>query len=365
MARVAIWGAGAIGGFLAARLSEQGHDITLVARPDQASAINREGLRLIMADGIARTYRIRAVTAIEGEPDVILLTVKTQDLPAACEQVRAQTSRAPVVAMQNGIEPDEIAAEALSRERVLGASVMCATNYLRPAEIEVLFEGWIILGEPFAAPGPRTEQIRDILNTVVPTYITSSMRNARWTKLISNLNNGLAAATGRTMPELATTRLGRKLSVRLMKEGSQVARACGARLDRHYYGRGLGGDRPRENGNASIVALLQSVVTSVVVVAPEAVGSRVLALAGASRFSKLPIRGSTWQSLQRGKPTEIDYLNGAVVRLGAAHGVPTPWNARVVDAVHTVERTGRSVSLHALADAAGIQERVPLRGGVS
>lgn len=365
MARVAIWGAGAIGGFFAARLSEQGHDITLVARPDQSAAINRDGLRLVELNGPDRTYRVRAATAVESEPDVVLLTVKTQDLRAACEQVRAQTSHAPVVAMQNGIEPDEIAAAVLGSERVLGATVMCATNYLRPGEIDVLFEGWIILGEPFAATGSRIEQVRDILNSVIPTYITPSMRNARWTKLISNLNNGLAAASGLTMPELAKTKAARKLSVRLMKEGNQVARACGARLDRHYYGGGRRRGRARSDSNASIVALLQSVVTSVVVVAPEAVGSRVLALAGASRFSKLPVRGSTWQSLQRGRPTEIDYLNGAVARLGAEHGVPTPWNARVVEAVHEVERTGRSVSLDGLAAGERAQERVPTRGGAS
>lgn len=365
MARVAIWGAGAIGGYLAARLSEQGHEITLVARPAQVETINRDGLRLISAGGATRTVRVKAVTSVEREPDVILLTVKTQDLRAACEQVRDQTRRAPVVAMQNGVEPDDIAADALGQERVLGASVMCATNYLRPGEIEVLFEGWIILGEPFADVGPRTERIRAILNGVAPTYVASSMRNARWTKLISNLNNGLAAATGLTMPELAKTKHGRRISVRLMKEGNRVARACDARLDRHYYGRGRRGGRAGGDSNASIVALLQSIVTSVVVVAPEGVGSRVLALAGASRFSKLPIHGSTWQSLQRGKPTEIEYLNGAVARLGAEHGVPTPWNERVVAAVHEVERTQRPVSLSELATGSGIPQGARLRGGTA
>lgn len=364
VARVAIWGAGAIGGFVAARLNEQDHQVTLVARPDQVAAINRDGIRLLAPDGTARTYRLPATTALESEPDVILLTVKTQDLRAACEQVREQTSHAPVVAMQNGIEPDQIAADALGRNRVLGASVMCATNSLRLGEIDVLFEGWIILGEPFAAAGPRTEWIRGLLESVAPTYIAPSMRNARWTKLISNLNNGLAAATGLTMPDLAKTKQGRVLSVRLMKEGYQVARACGARLDRHYYGGVRRGGRARSDSNASIIALLQSVVTSLVVVAPEGVGARVLALAGASRFSKLPIHGSTWQSLQRGKPTEIDFLNGAVARLGAEHSVPTPWNTRVVEAVHEVERTARPVPLAELSVRSVVLERAPFGGAI-
>ena len=361
MAHVVVWGAGAIGGFVAARLSERGHDVTLVAKPEQAEAINRDGIRLTMPDHTERTYHLRAATTLSAEPDVILLAVKTQDLAQACAQVCAQSERAPVVAMQNGIEPDQIAAAALGRERVLGASVMCATNYLRPEEIEVLFEGWIILGEPFGAVGPRTEQIRAVLNDVTTTYIARSMRDTRWTKLISNLNNGLAAATGLTMPELAKTVYGRRLSVRLMKEGYRVARASGARLDRHYYGRGHAAGR--QDSNVSVIALLQSVVTSVVVVAPEWLGSRVLALAGASRFSKLPIHGSTWQSLQRSKPSEIDFLNGVVSRLGREHAVPTPWNDRVVEAVHEVERTRQSVAIDELFAPERQRERSPARGG--
>ena len=363
--RVVIWGAGAIGCFLAARLSEAGHDITLVGRPAQVEAINQEGLRVIEADGRTQLYRLPAATSIDAEPDLVLLTVKTQDVPAACHQLSERTKNAPVVAMQNGVDADEMAAEALGRQRVLGASVMCATDYLRPGEIAILFEGWIILGEPFAEIGPRTEMIRSVLSVVTPTYIAPSMRNARWTKLISNLNNALAAVTGLTMPELARTTQGRRLSVRLMKEGYRVARASGARLDRHYYGRRQAANRRRpQDGNASVVALLQSIVTSVVVVAPEALGSSILALAGAGRFSKLPIHGSTWQSLQRGKPTEIDYLNGAIVRLGSQHRTPTPWNARVVEAVREVERTHRPISLADLCAAQGAREQAATRGGM-
>ncbi|HKV85762.1 MAG TPA: 2-dehydropantoate 2-reductase [Ktedonobacterales bacterium] len=362
--RIAIWGAGAIGCFLAARLSERGHEVTLIGRVEQVTTINRDGLRVVMDDGDTRTCRMRAATAIEQPPDLVLLTVKSQDVAAACRDLRSQTGDAPVVAMQNGVEADELAADALGRERVLGASLMCATDYLRPGEIAVHFVGWTILGEPFGPIRERTHMIRGVLEGVMPTYITTSMRDARWTKLISNLNNGLSAATGLTLPELARSAMGRRLSVRLMKEGNRVARACGARLDHHYYG----GKRATTEGgqarNASIIALLQSVVTTLVVVAPEAFASPVLALAGLSRFSRMPIHGSTWQSIERGKPTEMEYLNGAVVRLGAQHGVATPWNARVVAAVSEVERTHQYLPLRAVC-APARQPAAPTAGGAA
>ncbi|MGH2484775.1 MAG: ketopantoate reductase family protein [Ktedonobacterales bacterium] len=346
--RIALWGAGAIGCFFAARLSERGHEVTLIGRAEQVAAINRDGLRVIMDDGVSRTYRLPAATAIEQPPDLVLLTVKSQDVAAACQELRAQTGDTLVVAMQNGVEADQLAARALGRERVLGASLMCATDYLRPGEIAVHFIGWTILGEPFGPVGERTHSVRGVLDDVMPTYITSSMRNARWTKLISNLNNGLSAATGLTLPELAKCAAGRRLSVRLMKEGNRVARACGARLDHHYYGGKRATGEPGQARNASIIALLQSVVTTLVVAAPEAVASPVLALAGLSRFSRMPIHGSTWQSIERGKPTEIEYQNGAVARLGAEHGVATPWNARVVAAVREVELTHHYLPLREL-----------------
>ncbi|HEV2404491.1 MAG TPA: 2-dehydropantoate 2-reductase [Ktedonobacterales bacterium] len=347
--RIAIWGAGAIGCFFAARLSERGHEVTLVGRAEQVAAINRDGLRVVSDDGVARVYRPLAATGIEQPPDLVLLTVKSQDVTVACEELRAQTGDAPMVVMQNGVEADGLAANALGRERVLGASLMCATDYLRPGEIAVHFIGWTILGEPFGLVRERTQVIRSVLDDVMPTYITHSMRDARWTKLISNLNNGLSAATGLTLPELAKSAAGRRLSVRLMKEGNRVARACGARLDHHYYGGGRRATADRGQArNASIIALLQSVVTTLVVVAPEAVASPVLALAGLSRFSRMPIHGSTWQSIERGKPTEMEYLNGAVVRLGAEHGVAAPWNARVVAAVREVEQTHHYLPLREL-----------------
>lgn len=335
--RIAIVGAGAIGCFLAARLKDAGHTITLVGRGEQVAAIRRNGLVLIEQNGERRGYAIDARETLDEQPEVALLTVKTQDVTDACQAIAPALGRAPVMAMQNGLEGDRIAAGVLGREAVMGAVVMCATTYLQPGEVSVQFAGWLIAGEPFGGVRSRTREVAAALSEGLPTYVSRHLTRTRWSKLIYNLNNGLSAATGLTLPEIARTPHGSLLSVRLMREGYRVARAAGMRLDHGLYG--LSPGALRRDPNASLVALLQSTMTSVVSAAPAAVGVRILGAASRSRLNSIAIRGSTWQSIQRGKTSEIDYLNGYVARLGRQLGVPTPYNARVVEIVHDVERT--------------------------
>src|SRR5919199_3194085 len=153
---VAVVGAGAIGCFLAARLSEGGHAITLVGRPEQADVINDGGLLLTDPRQGVRRYRLHVVRSLSERPDLVLLTVKTQDVAQACHDIRPFVMGVPVVAMQNGIQGDHLAAEVLGREAVVGAVVMCAASYLHPGEVTVQFPGWLIVGEPFGAAGSRT-----------------------------------------------------------------------------------------------------------------------------------------------------------------------------------------------------------------
>lgn len=335
--RIAIVGAGAIGCFLAARLSAAGHDVTLVGRDEQVAAIARDGLLLTEVSGEQKRYVLRAQQRLEAEPDIALLTVKTQDVAEACQQIAPALGRAPVVAMQNGLEGDRIAAGILGREAVMGTVVMCATSYLQPGAVSVQFAGWLIVGEPFGDVRARTREVAAALGAGLPTYVSRHLTRTRWSKLVYNLNNGLSAATGMTLPEIARTPDGVRLSVRLMREGYAVARAAGVRLDHGLYG--LSPSALRRDPNASLVALLQSTMTSVVSAAPEPVGVAILAAASRSRLNSIAIRGSTWQSIRRGKASEIDHLNGYVARLGRQLGVATPYNARVVEIVHDVERS--------------------------
>ncbi len=354
MARVVIIGAGAIGGMLAARLAERGVRVALVGREVQVEAIRREGLRLREPAGFVRRFplpaTVSAAEALAGErPGLVALAVKTQDLAQACRELAphlAGLPGVPVVTLQNGVQADELAGAALGQERIVGAVVMCAASALEPGQVEVQFPGWLVVGEPFGPVRRRTRQVAEVLGTAVPAYVTENLTGVRWSKLISNLNNGLCAATGLLMGELLEDPAGRALPVRVMKEGYVVARAAGVRLDHGLYG--LGRRALGQGRRTAAIAVLQSVMTLVLAWLPERAATAVLVAAGRTGLGRLPVRGSTWQSLVRGRPSEIDFLNGEIVRRGEALGLPVPYNRRVVEVVHQVERTRRFVPVAAL-----------------
>lgn len=345
--RVAVLGAGAIGCFLAARLADSGHEVLLIGRQAQVAAIRERGLTLTLPDGSERTYRLRAETVLLERPDVILLTVKSQDVAQACIGILPVARDVPVVALQNGVQAEDLAASVLGREPVLGGVVMIAASYLEPGRVQVQFAGWVLIGEPFGPVSERTERIAELLRAAVPTYVTMRLREARWSKLVSNLNNGICAATGLALPEVVREETGRLLSLKVMKEGVAVARALGIAPDHTLYG-WRRSSTTRRNGTTALVSLLQSSMSGVLARMPEALALSVLGAAGRSRLSALPIRGSTWQSIARGSPSEIAYLNGEVVRRGREVGVATPFNDRLVECVRDVERTGRCVPLQDL-----------------
>lgn len=344
--RIAIVGAGAIGCFLAARLAARGFPVVLVGRQAQVDFIRAHGLTVTEADGSTHVAHLHAVTTLAERPDLILLAVKSQDVRAACQEVLPLAQGVPVVALQNGVQADALAADVLGQPWVLGGVVVCAVNYTEAGHIDVLFPGWLTVGEPFHPLGKRARWVARVLGAAVPTLLTRHMGRARWSKLVFNLNNGLSAATGLTLPEIGRDRTGRRISLALMREGLQVARASGVKLE---YG--FGALRPSvvlANPRTALFVALQATMNFALLHLPEAVAEGALRAAGRSALGKVALRGSTWQSIARGRPTEVDFLNGEVVRRGTAVGVPTPYNARVVEVIAEVERT------HAFAPLASL-----------
>lgn len=348
--KIAVVGAGAVGSFLGARLHDHGHDVTLVGRPDHVEAIGRGGLLLRGPRGERRTYRLRAETSLREAPDLVLLTVKAQDLRRACEEIAPSLGGAPVVTMQNGVRQDAEASEVLGRDRVVGAVVVCAATYLEPGAVEVSFPGWLVVGEPSGDPAARTRAIAAVLGRASPAFLTRDLRRARWRKLIANLNNALPAATGLTIAEIGRSPVGRLVSVRAMREGYRVATAAGISLGLRLDALGAAG---QAGAGRSLARASQELMMALLPRLPERAALALQAAAARSRLGRLPVRFSTWQSIARGKPTEIDYLNGEIVLLGERLGLATPYNRLLRDAVRAVERSRRWFTLDELVAPRG------------
>ena len=330
MTGIAIIGAGAIGSALGALLYRAGRKVTLIGRPAQVGAIRREGLHVDGALGDF-TVRIAAAEALEFRPELALLTVKTQDAVAAVQANLAFLADVPLVTFQNGVRSDALVAGVLPSQQLVSAVVNIHANYLAPGNVTVLYPGPLVVGRPFGPNDAQAEAIAAVLRDAVPTTLSHNIRGAHWLKLIVNLNNAFPALSNATFQQIYAYPDLRRLAVRVMLEGLRVAKRAGIRLESLP-------DTP--------AALIQSMQWL-----PLWLAAAVAAAKARRMETQWPLLGSTLQSLQRGRPTEIDYLNGEVVRLGRELGVATPLNAMLVEMVHQVERSGKFWALDALRDA--------------
>ncbi len=321
--RIAVIGAGAVGSALGALLHRAGQKVVLIARPAHVAAIRQNGLQV---DGDAGNFNapVDATQALDFSPDLTLLTVKAQDVTAAVKANQTFLSDAPVVTFQNGIRSDELVASILPREQILSAVVLTHVTYLLPGRVTVVHRGKLVLGRPFGERDDKLEEVAHVLNQAVPTQVTDNIQGAHWLKLIVNLNNALPAIMNRTMDQIYAEVYLRNLAIRLMREGLRVVERANIRLE----------SLPEVS-----VAL-----TRLVNWMPLGIAGRIAAGKVRQLTTEWPLWGSTLQSIQRGRPTEIDYLNGEIVRLGKRYGVATPLNAQTVELVHQVERTGQFLS---------------------
>lgn len=315
--KVAVIGAGAVGSLIGGLLAERGEDVTLVGRRPHVEAIREGGLRLDGPGG-GRAVRLQARERLAESPDLAIFAVKTQDLDEACREAAPLVGRAPVVTMQNGVRCDEIARRHFLPERIVGCVVFSMAHFTEPGRVGCHVRGWLTVGAPFDDRSPVRE-VGAVLEKALPVRHSGDIAAARWTKLVGNLNNALPAATGLPLQEIYFSPATSRLPLRMMREGLDTISAAGIRPDRSPHSLGM-----------RLAARL-----------PEPVPLGAFRALARTRLGSLPMLGSTWQSLARGSPTEIDYLNGEIVRLGERLNHPTPYNERVVGLVHGVESSGQ------------------------
>lgn len=330
MARIAVIGAGAVGCTIGALLSRAGQDVTLIGRPEQVAAIRKGGLQL---DGALGRFSVQVPVAeqLDFRPDLALLTVKTQDVVPAVQASLSFLTDTPLVTLQNGLRSDDLVAGVLPPHQIVSAVVSIIATYLTPGTVTVISPGSLVIGHPFAATEPLLPMVAEILNQAIPTQISANIRGAHWLKLLVNVNNALPAITNRTVQEIYADPYLSQLMIRLLREGLAVVQRAGIKLE------------SLPDVSVALIRLLGRL--------PVRLAARLASAKVRRTVSTLPVLGSTLQSLRRHRSTEIDYLNGEIVRLGTEVGVPTPLNAMVVKMVHRVEKQGRFLGANAIREA--------------
>lgn len=327
--RILIQGIGGIGGVMAARLARAGFDCVLVTgNPEITDAINADGLR-ITTPSESFTQRARAFTSLEDLPgirfDFSLLLMKAH--PVVEVSRRTVPMLEPwgyLVTCQNGIVEDDVAA-AVGTRRVVSAIVGWGGTMHGPGVYEKTGPGHIHLGE---IDGGLSDRIRDlglVLEKVTPVVISKNIRGALWSKLaINSIVSTLGALTGETLGAMLAQRRIREVALELYSEVVETAEASGVKLEtvvahpklfylpKHPWP----GERWLKDLFARIVG---------------------------ARYRRL--RSSMLQSLERGRKTEIDFLNGYVVRKADRVGIDVPFNKALVRMIKEIESGDREIGM--------------------
>jgi len=317
--RIAVIGAGAVGGLLAGLLQRAGHEVVVTARGEHGAAIARDGLRIDGGWG-AFTAPLVVVPAVAPPVDLLVLATKAHDSAVALGAATA-CDGAPVLVVQNGLGGADAVRAALPHSPVAVGLALFATSLAEPGRVTVTGPAPLALGGDPRAVDVALAALRDALPDEVT--VIDDVTGAQWTKLVVNQVNALPAITGLSVQQVVAVDGLRRVIARGMIETAVVGRALGVRWQ-----------QVGSVGAAEVAELLTG--------DPQRAERVPRSLA--ARMGDVPNPASTLQSIRRGRSTEIDALNGAVRDAGAGLRIPTPVNAAMVALVHEVERTGRFLS---------------------
>lgn len=314
--KYAIVGAGAIGGYLGAKLSLAGEEVTFIARNKNLQAIHAQGFQLQLPDGsVQHATQVRAVQhmAEAGPQDVVLLTTKAHQVRELLPDLRALFGPDTlVVTMINGIpwwyfqkiggqfegrslssvDPDGALAAAIEPERIIGSIVYPAAELVAPGVVKLIEGNRFTLGELDGQRTPRIEALaKSLMAAGFKAPVSRDIRSEIWVKLWGNLSfNPISALTHATLEDICRFPLTRELAARMMTEAKSVGEKLGVEFK---------------------ISLEQRIAGA------ESVGAH---------------KTSMLVDVEQGRALELQALVGSVVELGRITNTPTP----TIDAIYAV-----------------------------
>jgi len=294
-------GAGAIGSLFGGLLAEGGNDVALIARESHVKAIKRDGLTIEGASG-KHIVKVKAITKpahLKEAFDLILLTVKAYDTRQAVTEAQILVeNKSVLLCLQNGLGMEEIASEIIGRDRVLRGVTTNGALLKEPGLVMHTGKGETIIGELNGKITEKTQNIAEAFSKAgLPTRVTNNIEGTVWTKILINTGiNPFGALTGMKNGELIKIPELKELMAETVVEGINVARKINVKLE---------GD-------------------------PVSLMIKTAEMTAQNKNSML-------QDIEKGKRTEIDFINGAISNLGKRRGVKTPLNNLLTHLVKGLE----------------------------
>jgi 2-dehydropantoate 2-reductase len=302
--KVCVIGAGALGSTIGGTLAAGGCEVWLIdSYQPHVEAINRSGLRL--QDGeVERTVKVGAAITAQGigPADLLIVLVKSfhtrQAIESAVGVIGPDTT---VMSLQNGLGHEDIIADVVGRQRVLAGKTYVGGVFLGPGRVRIGVAGKeTVIGELDGGSTERVQRIAAAMNAAgLMTEISPNIIGTMWDKLLINVAGGaLTAITRLTYGGLYSLPMLEECGLAAITEAVAVARANGVKLSIQ---------EPLEAWEKARAGLGEAFKTSML------------------------------QSIEKGQPTEVDFIHGSVVRWGERAGVPTPVNSTLVACVKGIE----------------------------
>jgi 2-dehydropantoate 2-reductase len=315
---IGVAGAGSIGCFVGGTLAAAGRRVALLARPRVIGEIRDNGLRLTNFDGSEQRVAANRLTLSDdpsnfGEAGVVLVTVKSADTAEIGDIIAKHAPPdAVIVSLQNGVGNVAALRARLPGRKVLGGMVPFNVISLGEGRFHRSTSGAIAVEQDDGATAARLS---------VPGMemrATDNIEGVQWGKLIVNLNNALNALADIPLRRQLAQRPWRRLFADQMAEGLAAVKAAGIRPV---------SPMPLPSGWMPPLLRLPDAIFEV--------------LLGRTMKIDPEARSSMWEDLQRGRRTEIDYLQGVITEIADRHGLPAPLSRRIVALVRKAEADGK------------------------
>jgi 2-dehydropantoate 2-reductase len=336
--KIAVVGCGGVGGVIASVLTRAGLDVTPVCgNRTIAEALAKNGYQVRDYEGTSWSVPVARAPLIglggATEPfDLIFLATQSTTLRAALEGAPL-ANHSLLVTCQNGL-PEELVVDLVGPERVLGCVVGWGASMVEPGRYIRTSRGGLQLGRPFAE-SPDPLPVASLLEPGFAVSVVPTLAAVRWSKLAINcVTSTLGAVGGAPLGSLLRHRSVRRLALEIITEVFQLSRALGIRLAP------VGGTFDIER------VTLTDEDRRAPIGSPSLTYKHAILLGVGFKYRRM--RSSMLYAIERGRPPEIDHLNGEVVRRGARLGIPTPVNRALCDRVNAICRKELQPSLRTL-----------------
>ena len=320
MSRNAIYGAGSLGTVLGAYITKNGGQVDLINRNKaHVEILNTKGAKI--TGTVDMTVPVKAITPaeMEGKYDVIVLLTKQLHNKEVVTMLKDFLSEnGVIVTLQNGI-PEPGIAEIVGANHTMGCAVEWGAALIEPGVCELTSAPDSLsfhMGKLDGITDEQVKMVKDLLELMCPVHEEENLMGARWSKLLINATfSGLGTVVGGVFGDVSEDKDAQKVAIRCMKECIDVGHATGTEF------------APVQGKNIVGLFYYKGALK-------RALGCKLLPIA--MKKHRL-IEPSMLQDLKKGKPCEIDAINGVVCEFGRKHNVPTPINDKIVEIIKKIQ----------------------------